>query len=78
MKGIGSVDKNGDEHPRARVTLATGLSRELCNKINLGFADHRTINIEDYANREDEGVLLVRKAGEMLYRLNDPPAWALP
>ena len=24
--------------------------------------------IESYADREDEGILLVRKAGEMLYR----------
>ena len=76
VKGIGSVDKDGHEHPRARVTLATSLSRELCNKINLGFADHRTINIEDYADREDEGILLVRKAGEMLYHLKQRPPWA--
>ena len=76
VKGIGSVDKDGHEHPRVRVTLATGLSQELCKKINLGFADHRTINIEDYADREDEGILLVRKAGEMLYHLKQRPPWA--
>ena len=77
VKGIGQV-VDGMEKPRANVTLATGLSEAVCGEINLGYRDPAAINIEDYANREDEGVLLVRKAGEMLHRLNDPPAWALP
>ena len=69
---------NGVENPRASVTLATGLPEEVCREINLGYRDPETINVEDYANREDEGVLLVRKAGEMLHRLKDSPQWALP
>ena len=77
VKGIGQVIE-GTEKPRANVTLATGLSEEVCRQINLGYRNPESINIEDYADREDEGVLLVRKAGEMLYRLSDPPAWALP
>ncbi|MDP6903256.1 MAG: lactate racemase domain-containing protein [Verrucomicrobiota bacterium] len=77
VKGIGQVI-DGVEKPRANVTLATGLSEEVCRQINLGYRNAESINIEDYADREDEGILLVRKAGEMLYRLNDPPAWALP
>jgi hypothetical protein len=59
-----------------KVTLATGLSRELCESINLGYRDPASINPDDFANREDEGVLLVPKAGEMLYRLKNPPAWS--
>ena len=31
--------------------------------------DPKSIRIDDYADREHEGVLLVRKAGEMLFRL---------
>ena len=31
---------------------------------------------EEFAGREDEGVLLVPKAGEMLFRLKHPPKWA--
>jgi len=77
VKGIGQVI-DGTEKPRANVTLATGLSEKVCRQINLGYRNPESINIEDYADRENEGVLLVRKAGEMLYRLNDPPAWALP
>ena len=77
VKGIGEV-VSGKEKPRANVTLATGLSEEVCSKINLGYRDPKTINIDDYDNREEEGVLLVRKAGEMLHRLKDSPQWALP
>jgi hypothetical protein len=29
-----------------------------------------------FANREDEGILLVPKAGEMLYHLEQQPKWA--
>jgi lactate racemase len=73
--GIGTY-VNGVETPRVRVTLATGIPESVCKKINLGYRDPATINIEDYANREDEGILLVRKAGEMLYHLKKQPRWA--
>jgi nickel-dependent lactate racemase len=73
--GLGTYE-NAVERPRARVTLATGIPEAICRKINLGYRDPSTINIEDYANREDEGVLLVRKAGEMLYHLRQQPKWA--
>jgi hypothetical protein len=54
-----------------KVTLATGLPRELCERIGLGYRDPASIDVEAFAGREDEGVLLVRKAGEQLYRLTD-------
>ena len=59
-----------------RVTLATGIAREVCEKINLGYRDPATINVEEFKNREDEGVLYVERAGELLYRLKDEPEWA--
>jgi nickel-dependent lactate racemase len=70
VRGGGSY-RDGVERPRVQVTLATGLPRELCERINLGYRDPATIDVESFANREHEGVLLVRKAGEMLYRLAD-------
>jgi nickel-dependent lactate racemase len=73
--GLGTYD-NGKESPRAKVTLATGIPPEVCRRINLGYRDPKSINPTDYANREDEGVLLVPKAGEMLYHLKNPPKWA--
>lgn len=75
VHGLGTYE-NGVETPRVKVTLATGISEEICRKINLGYRDYRTIEVESYANREEEGVLLVRKAGEMLYHLKNQPAWA--
>lgn len=73
--GIGTYE-NGVEKPRVRVTLATGIPESVCREINLGYRDPATINPEDFANREDEGILLVRKAGEMLYHLKQQPKWA--
>jgi lactate racemase len=68
VRGGGSYE-NGVEKPRVQVTLASGISEEVCQRINLGYRDPATIDVESFANREDEGILLVRKAGEMLYRL---------
>ena len=65
----GGTYENGVETPRARVTLATGIPEAVCREINLGYRDWRSLRVEDYANRESEGVLLVPKAGEQLYKL---------
>ena len=75
VRGIGRME-NGVEKCRVRVTLATGISPGTCARINLGYRDPSTIDVESFANREEEGVLLVRKAGEMLYHLREQPAWA--
>lgn len=71
VRGQGRFE-GGVEIPRARVTLATKISTETCRKINLGYRDPASIRVEEYANRESEGILLVPKAGEMLYRLRGP------
>jgi len=70
LRGMGTFE-NGVERPRIKVTLATGISEERCRRINLGYMDPATIDPEEWANREDEGILLVRKAGEMLYKIRD-------
>ena len=70
VRGTGTFEE-GVEECRVRVTLASGISPETCEKINLGYRDPATIDVESFADREDEGVLLVRKAGEHLYRLNE-------
>ena len=75
VRGIGTYE-NGVEKCRARVTLATGIPKEVCEKINMGYRDPATINPADYADREEEGILHVPKAGEMLYQLENPAAWA--
>jgi nickel-dependent lactate racemase len=75
VRGLGTYE-NGVENCRATVTLATQIPAEKCRHVNLGYRDPNTIRLEDFANREDEGVLLVPKAGEMLYQLKNPPKWA--
>jgi nickel-dependent lactate racemase len=75
VRGIGTFE-NGVEKCRAKVTLASQIAPEKCEALNLGYRAPDRIRIEDFANREPEGVLLVPKAGEMLYQLNNPPKWA--
>ncbi len=74
VRGMGSFE-NGVERCRAKVTLASQISRERCERINLGYRDPAGINPADFAGREEEGILLVPKGGEMLFRLKNPPAW---
>jgi nickel-dependent lactate racemase len=68
LKGSGTYG-NGVERPRIQVTLATGLPEERCRRLNLGYRDPRSIDPQTFAGREAEGVLLVPKAGEYLYRV---------
>jgi nickel-dependent lactate racemase len=70
VKGMGSYDAiTGREEPRIKVTLATGIPRERCERVNLGHLDPVEIDINEWEGREDKGVLVVPKAGEMLYRV---------
>jgi nickel-dependent lactate racemase len=70
LRGIGTYDAaTGVERPRIQVTLATGIPEERCKRVNLGYLDPASIDVEEWKGREDEGVLVVPKAGEMLYRL---------
>src|SRR3984885_9705040 len=75
VRGIGTYE-DGVENCRVQVTLATGIAKEICEEINLGYRDPATIDPKAFANREEEGVLLVPKAGEMLYHLRHRPDWA--
>lgn len=75
VRGLGTYE-NGIENCRARVTLATRIPAAECAILNLGYRDPATIRPADFANREAEGVLMVPKAGEMLFQLRQPAAWA--
>jgi len=70
VKGIGTFE-GGVERPRVNVVLATRIPPERCRRINLGYMDPDSIDPADYRGREDEGILCVPEAGEMLYRLKD-------
>jgi hypothetical protein len=53
------------------VTLATGIPRQRCEAIGLGYLNPADVDPETWADREAEGVLLVRRAGEQLYRVKN-------
>jgi hypothetical protein len=59
----------GLEQANVRVTLASKISPEDCARLNLGYLDPAEIDVASWQNREDEGILLVPRAGELLYRI---------
>jgi lactate racemase len=70
LRGIGEYDAaTGIESPRISVTLATSIPAERCHRVNLGYLNPAGIHSEEWRGREAEGILLVPKAGEMLYRV---------
>jgi nickel-dependent lactate racemase len=68
VRGAGTY-VDGVERARVDVTLATGIPRERCERIGLGYLDPASVDFDEWKDREDEGVLLVPRAGEQLYRL---------
>ena len=67
VRGDGRFE-NGVEYPRAMVTLATKLLPEDCTRLALGYQNPAEIDVNEWKDREEEGILYVPKAGEMLYR----------
>ncbi|MGB7622393.1 MAG: lactate racemase domain-containing protein [Terriglobia bacterium] len=77
VKGMGQYDPaTGIETPRIRVTLATSIPEERCRRINLGYLNPASIQIDAWRGREHEGVYVVPRAGEVLYRLMKKTALA--
>ncbi len=60
---------DGIEYPRAKVTLCSQIPKADTEALGFGYLDPNKINLDDYKNKEDEGVLFVPKAGEMLYKV---------
>lgn len=70
LKGVGTYDRQtGVEEARINVTLATAIPAERCKRLNLGYFDPAEIRIQEWLNREEDGILVVQNAGETLYRL---------
>jgi nickel-dependent lactate racemase len=74
LKGSGRFDAaSAVETPRIEVTLATAIPRERCERVNLGYVDHRTIDRDEWPSDLGHDTLLVPRAGEVLYRVGQPP-----
>jgi lactate racemase len=71
VRGDGRFE-DGVERPRARVTLATRIPPETCKALALGYLDPASIDPREFQGREDEGILYVPKAGEILYKTRVP------
>ncbi len=71
VRGSGTW-REGVERARIRVTLATGIPRQRCERVNLGYLDPASVDVNDWQKREDEGILVVQRAGETLYRVKPP------
>ena len=73
VKGLGTFDDScGLETPRVRVTLATGIPRERCTRINLGYLDPAAIDLEREMAESGADAIVVPRAGELLYRVGRP------
>jgi len=68
LRGSG-VMENGIEKPNVKVTLASKIPPKDCARLNLGYLDPARINIDEWIGRENEDILYVPKAGEILYRI---------
>jgi len=68
VRGSGVLE-NGTEKPNVRVTLASRVPPEDCARLNLGYLDPAAVDPSEWQDREDEGVLYVPRAGEILYRM---------
>ena len=68
VRGSGRME-NGVEIPNVKVTLSSQISSADCARLNLGYLNPNDVNVDDWQGRENEGVLYVPKAGEILYRL---------
>jgi nickel-dependent lactate racemase len=72
VKGLGTFE-HGVESPRITVTLATGIPRERCDRINLAYRDHEQIDLSEWPTENNQSARLVPRAGELLFRVGTPP-----
>jgi lactate racemase len=63
----GRTDEHGRVVPRYRITMATGLDEATCRRVNLGYLDHLTLDLE--ALRPQPDTLVVKNAGRDLYKV---------
>lgn len=67
VRGTGTM-KNGVEKPRIDVVLASSIPKEQTEAMNLSYLDPGSVDVDSYRNREEEGILFVDHAGEVLHK----------
>ena len=67
VRGAGSFDVNsGKEEFNFNVTLATGISKEICESVGLGYRNPDSIRREDFIG---SGKLWIQNGGKYLYKI---------
>ena len=64
------IDTDGKIAPRYRITLASGISEEVCARVRLGYQTIASIDLE--RARQDADSLVVEHAGRDLYLVDEP------
>jgi len=73
VKGRGTFDNDAKvESPRIKVTLATSIPREQCDRLSLGYMDPREVELSAWST-DDASARIVPRAGELLFRVGQPP-----
>lgn len=70
LRGSGYM-KHGVEKPNTRVKLASKITDEDCERLNLGYIDPGKIETNGWVGREREGIHYIPKSGEILYKLSE-------
>jgi nickel-dependent lactate racemase len=65
--GAGTYDPVRGERARVRVTLATGIPEDVVRRANLTYLDPTSVDVDQCSS--DPDTLIVKDAGEVLYRL---------
>jgi hypothetical protein len=63
----GRIDEDGKVVPRYKITMATGIDEDTCQRVNLGFMKHQNLAIDEL--RTDADTLVVENAGRDLYKV---------
>jgi hypothetical protein len=71
LRGAGTWTPEDGEHDRVTVTLATAISEDETRAHALNYTDPASLDID--AARNDPDTLVVDNAGEVLFRLGEPP-----
>jgi len=68
VKGLGTYDAaRGVETPRIRLTLATGIPKDVCERASVHYRDPATVDLAEWEG--DSDTLVIPRAGERLFRV---------
>lgn len=67
VKGSGRLER-GNEVPRIKISLASGIPKEKCEALNMDYRDPDSISVPAWEKEQGERVKVIHNAGEVLYK----------